>query len=57
VIRALVLLAALAGAAAAPHGAIYGPHGPRIVVVLTYRPGLDAQRAAVFGRRVARLLR
>ncbi len=36
---------------------VYGPHGPRIVVVLTYRPGLDAQRAALFGRRVARLLR
>ena len=25
---------------------VYGPHGPRIVVVLTYRPGLDAARRA-----------
>ena len=36
---------------------VYGPSGPRIVVVLTYRPGLDERRAAAFGRRVARLLR
>jgi beta-lactamase class A len=36
---------------------VYGPSGPRIVVVLTYKPGLDARRAAVFGRRVARVLR
>jgi hypothetical protein len=34
---------------------VYGPHGPRITVVLTYTAGLDAQRAAVFGRRVALL--
>jgi len=35
---------------------VYGPQGPRIVVVLTYRQGLDARRAAAFGRQVARLV-
>jgi beta-lactamase class A len=35
----------------------YGKRGPVIVVVLTYRPRVDAARAAVLGREVVALLR
>jgi beta-lactamase class A len=33
---------------------VYGPRGPTIVVVLTYRPGLTLREAAAFGRRIVR---
>ena len=36
---------------------VYGPSGPRIVVVLTYRKGLDPAESAVLARRLAALLR
>jgi hypothetical protein len=35
----------------------YGPAGPRIVVVLTYAPNLDARASAVLGRRVVSLVK
>jgi beta-lactamase class A len=34
---------------------LYPPAGPVVVVVLTYRPGLEAVEARMLGRRVARL--
>ncbi len=34
---------------------VYGPGGPRIVVVLAYRPGLTTEAAAALGRDVVRL--
>jgi hypothetical protein len=34
---------------------VYGPRGPRIVVVLAYRPGLTTGAAAALGRDVVRL--
>jgi hypothetical protein len=34
---------------------VYGPHGPTILVVLTYRPGLSLAEARELGRRVVRL--
>jgi beta-lactamase class A len=34
---------------------VYGPRGPRIVVVLAYRPGLTTAAAATLGRDVVRL--
>jgi beta-lactamase class A len=33
---------------------VYGPRGPRIVVVLAYRPGLTSRDAAALGRGVVR---
>jgi hypothetical protein len=36
---------------------VYGPHGPRIVVVLTYRHDLDPGAAHALGRRLVALLR
>jgi hypothetical protein len=35
---------------------VYGPSGPRIVVLLTYRPELEPRAAHVLGDRLIRLL-
>ena len=35
---------------------VYGPGGPRIVVLLTYRPGIDLAEAQTLGRRVLEAL-
>lgn len=36
---------------------LYGPDGPKIVVVLTWRPGISQAEAAALGRRVVTLVR
>jgi beta-lactamase class A len=36
---------------------VYGPHGPRIVVILTYAPGLQLSTARELGRRVVAAVR